>query len=232
MTTTATKSVEALSRLATFAEARLASNTPALTIALSRQAGSRGAEIARAVGERLGWAVYDHELLDRIAQEKGLQRRLLDQLDERTVHWLQSAIASFANSGEALEITYVKTLLQLFATLGKAGHAIIVGRGAAYVLPAATTLRVRVLAPLAVRVANIRRSRGLSAAEAERWVLATDDARRRFVQSNFRTDTADVANYDLVVNSARLGTEAWAQIIAETAKACEAALKRSADRGE
>ena len=38
-----------------------ASAGPALTIALSRQAGAGGTEVARRVGERLGWPVYDRE---------------------------------------------------------------------------------------------------------------------------------------------------------------------------
>jgi len=43
---------------------------PQITIAISRQAGSSGADIARAVGARLGWPVYDHELLTRTPERR------------------------------------------------------------------------------------------------------------------------------------------------------------------
>ena len=48
------------------AEARARQAKPAFTIAISRQSGARGTTTARAVGERLGWAVYDRELVERI----------------------------------------------------------------------------------------------------------------------------------------------------------------------
>ena len=55
----------------------------AFTIALSREAGTYGAAIARQVGDRLGWPVYDSELLRRIADDLGVRRNLLDTVDER-----------------------------------------------------------------------------------------------------------------------------------------------------
>jgi len=59
-----------------------ARRTPRYTIAVSREAGSGGASIAREIGRRLGWAVYDHELLDKISAETGLRTELLESLDE------------------------------------------------------------------------------------------------------------------------------------------------------
>ena len=46
---------------------------PAFTIALSREAGTYGAAIARAVADRLSWPVYDSELMQRIANELGVR---------------------------------------------------------------------------------------------------------------------------------------------------------------
>src|SRR6516162_5248086 len=93
-----------------------------LTIALSRQAGSRGAEIARAAGARLGWPVYDHELLKIIAAEKGLHSRLVEQLDERGVSWLEGIILAFGTREGGREGTYLRALLELFGSLSKIGH--------------------------------------------------------------------------------------------------------------
>ena len=41
-----------------------------LTIAVSRQSGSRGASIAKRVGRKLGWQVVDQELMEFMAQQK------------------------------------------------------------------------------------------------------------------------------------------------------------------
>ena len=46
----------------------VASSLDRLTITLSREAGVPVEAIAQAVAARLGWTVYDHELLERIAE--------------------------------------------------------------------------------------------------------------------------------------------------------------------
>ena len=42
-------------------------STPKLCITISREAGARGSTVARLVGKKLGWTVYDQELLEYIA---------------------------------------------------------------------------------------------------------------------------------------------------------------------
>ena len=44
-------------------------------IAVSRETGAGGGTISRMVGQKLGWKVYDHELLEAIAQPDGASRR-------------------------------------------------------------------------------------------------------------------------------------------------------------
>lgn len=199
---------------------------PRVTIAISRQAGSRGPQIAQAAGARLGWPVYDHELLTRIAEEKGLSRRLLEHLDERRVHWLEQIIAGLSTKTTSpTEGTYLKQLLELVVTLGQVGHCIIVGRGAAYVLPAATTVRVHVVAAHALRVSNVERSQGVSRAEAERWVDKTDAERESFVRSHFHHDFRDLLNHDLVLNAGRYGIDDCADMIVLATRLREAQVK-------
>lgn len=223
VSTTSDRFVEALARLQRFAESASAPRPggPAVTIALSREGGSGGAAIARAVGEKLGWPVYDHELLTRIAEEKGLTARLLEQLDERHMGWLEEMVASFCLQEGSRETTYLRSLLELFAGLSKEGHCVIVGRGSAQVLPAENTLRVRVHAPRAHRVAQIERRLGCSRTEAERWIDRTDRERKRFVEHYFHRDPNDPAGYDLVLNAARLGVSTCADLVAHAAREME-----------
>src|SRR5262249_21197274 len=54
------------------------SEVPAsLTIALSREAGSRGSTIAARAGQKLGWQVYTQELLEYVAQEGAFRQDIL-----------------------------------------------------------------------------------------------------------------------------------------------------------
>jgi cytidylate kinase len=194
-------------------------------VAVAREAGAKGSSVGKAVANRLGWPVYDQELLQHIAQEKGLQTHLLEALDEQYVDWLTGTMRRLCAVPTGDAHSYLKPLLQLFATLTSKGHCVIVGRGAAAVLPAETTLNVRLVAPRAQRIATIQELRGLSAAEAERWVDRTDRERVRFVKEYFHRDPTDPVNYDLVLNAGRLSVDDCARLIVEALHAKEAHLQ-------
>jgi hypothetical protein len=55
------------------------------TIALTREVGARGTTVARELATRLGWQVYDHELLELVAQEMSLRTSLLESVDARNI---------------------------------------------------------------------------------------------------------------------------------------------------
>src|SRR4051812_35661516 len=70
---------------------------PACTVAIMRQAGTPGTSVAREVGARLGWTVYDHELIELIAQEMGLRTSLLESVDEKHQSWLLECAAALSS---------------------------------------------------------------------------------------------------------------------------------------
>ncbi len=198
---------------------------PALTIALSRQAGTPGTSVAREVGARLGWPVYDHELLQRIAQEMGLRVRLLESVDERRQSWLRECIEAFASapvSGKYIsEGAFVRHLVETVLSLGAHGECIIVGRGSAQLLAPQTTLRVRLVAALADRVAAVARRFGLAPKEAEHRVHETERERVQFVRDHFQKDPADPANYDLILNTSRWSVAECAELIIQASHALQ-----------
>src|SRR5579859_1738914 len=65
---------------------------PAFAIALAREAGTQGTAIGQEVSKRLGWHVYDHELLEQIARDMGLRTNLLETVDEKHIGWLQECV--------------------------------------------------------------------------------------------------------------------------------------------
>jgi cytidylate kinase len=186
---------------------------PAFTIAVSREAGTHAAAIAREVGDRLGWPVYDRELLQRIADNMGVRRTLLESVDERHVSWLNECLEGFATVAAVSQSAYVRHLVETLLSLSTHGQCVIVGRGATNVLPLATTLRVRVVAPLDHRIEAVRREHGISPKEAARKVETTDRERSRFVKDHFLIDTAASHNYDLILNVARFARAECADLI-------------------
>ncbi|QEH32843.1 cytidylate kinase [Aquisphaera giovannonii] len=188
---------------------------PSFSVALSREAGSGGLLIAREVGRRLNWPVYDHELLAELARELNVHVDSLEAVDERPQNWLVECLEAFAAGANVTEANYFRVLVRMLLTLGARGECIIVGRGATVVLPPESTLRVRVVASRADRIALIRRERGLDDAGAARYVDATDQERARFLRSHFRKDLADALGYDLILNASRFSVEECAEMVIE-----------------
>ena len=186
---------------------------PPPIIAISRQAGSNASAVARAVGERLGWPVFDRELINKIAEEVKLDSEAVEPHDEHRGSWLTEFLESFSSKVGFNEIAYVRRLRPVLHALASRGECVIVGRGAAQALPAATTLRVRLAGPLDGRIAAVQQRFAATPAEARRRVLETDYHRARFVREYFGKDADDPDLYDLNLNVCRLGAEDCAEII-------------------
>jgi cytidylate kinase len=103
--------------------------------------------------------------------------------------------------------------MRVIGAIGRHGKAIIVGRGANFVLPPENRFRVRIIAPLELRVNRVAETYGVSKKEAKRHVLRTESDRRAFVRKYFHSDIGDPANYDVIFNTGTLSVESAAAAI-------------------
>ena len=194
----------------------------ALTIAISREAGANGHLVARAVAERLHWPVYDRELLKKVAEDMGLRPALLETVDEKKTPWLQEFLETFVSAPAVSERSYARYLLETLASLVDKGECVILGRGAAQLLPEASTLRVRLVGRLEDRVEVIRQRHQCTREAALSWVEQTDRDRARFVQGIFGKDPAALQDYDLVISSSRFSVAESADLIVEALRRLQA----------
>lgn len=190
---------------------------PPPVITISRAFGAEGAAVARAVAERLGFGAWDHEILHAITERTGMTESLLESLDEHARSLLKDIMASVRGEDDAL--TYARQLVQVIHTLAHHGGAVIVGRGAQYVVPPARCLRVRIDAPIEHRAASYAARRGIDQAGARAEVERIDRDRRQFCLQHFGQDPEVLAQYDLVINRASFTIDAAARIIDEAFKA-------------
>ncbi len=188
---------------------------PALTIAVSREPGAGGTTIARAVGARLDWPVYDHELVQRIAEDLGIHANLLESVDEKRVNWIQQCLNDWTSGGVVNDFAYRRELMEGLLSLAAHGECVIVGRGAAQFLAPETTLRVRLVGPLEKRIESVSQRFGASREEAAHRIETTERERNRFVRAYFGKDATDCRLYDLVLNSSRYSVDACANLIVE-----------------
>jgi hypothetical protein len=174
-----------------------------LTVAISREAGSLGSEVGQELGKRLDWPVYDREILQLIAKRAVLRTDLLESIDEQDSDWLGETMRSLGHPHELCRAGYFYHLTKVLAALAAHGKCVIVGRGATSMLPAASTLKLRVIAPWEQRVERIAQQQRVSRSEAEAIAHRIDRERREFVASHFHRDVGDPHEFDLVLNSDR-----------------------------
>jgi cytidylate kinase len=110
-------------------------------------------------------------------------------------------------------------VMKLMLIVAARGDAVLVGRGAGFILPEETTVHVRIVAPLEQRIAYMGQWLRLTRDEAEEEVRARDGRRTAFLSHLFPQNGAEQYRYDLIVNSSRLGEDASAEIILNAVKA-------------
>ena len=98
--------------------------------------------------------------------------------------------------------------MNVVGTIGKHGNAVIIGRGANFILPKERMFRVRVIAPLELRIQNVMQEYGTSEEETKRRVLRTESNRHAFIRKYFNAGIADPENYDFLINTGTLKLDA------------------------
>ena len=182
-------------------------------ITISREPGSGGSLIAREIAERLGLDFFHQEILHEMAKSAKVSTMLLKTLDEKGLSVLQDWISTLVNRNHLWPDQYLKHLMNVIGTIGKHGHAVLVGRGANFILPPEGRFRVRVVAPLEMRIQNVARDFGVSLDVAKRRVLKTDSDRKAFVRKYFNADISSPVIYDLVLNTGTLSLGAAVRAI-------------------
>ena len=183
-------------------------------VTVSREPGSGGRIVAQKLAERLGFVVFHQEVLHEMAKEAKISERVLQSLDERGLSILEDWIASLVDSRHLWPDEYLHHLMHVIGTIGKLGQAVVVGRGANFILPAERRFRVRIIAPRKLRVHHVAREFGLTEKDAERRIIKTESDRQAFVRKYFYADIADPTNYDLVVNTETFNLDRAVDVIA------------------
>ena len=177
-------------------------------ITVSREPGSGGRIIAKRIAELLGLDLFHGEVIQEMAESAQISARLMESLDEKGISFVADWVSTLVNEKHLWPDQYLKHLMKVITTIGKHGSAVIVGRGANFILPSEGTFRIRVLAALDIRVKNVARDYGLPFEEARRRVIQTESERRAFVRKYFHEDIASPVNYDLVINIGSLSIDA------------------------
>lgn len=170
---------------------------PGVILTIARQHGSSGKEIGRIVARELGIPFYYKEMTALAAQESGLDREFISDLNKNAPKLLYNLYLS-------TRVVRLAVIAQhkIIQKIAQNGSCVIVGRAADHVLKGNPQLvRVFIQAPEAYRMARVQEVYGDTPQEARENIRRSDKARAAYYHHISGKRWGDPKDYDLVLDS-------------------------------
>lgn len=184
-----------------------------LIISLGREFGSCGHIIAEELAKRFNVELYDRNILKNIAELKNLDVKELEKYDEIPKNKLFSRnVNGFSNSPEEniarIQFDYIKKKAESGESF------VIVGRCAEEILKEYDCLTtIFILGDMDKKIEHISELYHLSSKEAEQMIIKNNKKRKLYHNHYCKGKWGDSRNYELSINSSRIGIEATTEII-------------------
>lgn len=198
-------------------------------ITVARGFGSGGKDIATRLGEALGIPCYERKILTMASDQSGIDESVFVETDEklRGKH-LANFLRRMPVSGvvEPMEKDFISDVnvfniqADIIRTLANTESCIIVGKCADDILRNySNVISVYIEAPRAACVKSIMEKMHVSEKRANYLIHTTDKYRAKYYSYyTSGKDWTNPTNYDLVLNSDRIGREKCVQLIQEYIK--------------
>jgi len=185
---------------------------PGQIITISRQKGSGGRIIAKALAEKLNITLWGKQILEVIADQSGwdYQAEMFNALDEKAQNIIETFISDFM--GKAAKDSYFHLLPKAIYVIAQ-NDAILLGRGAHLVLQNA--FHVHIKASFETRMKNMIKHEKMSERKATALLRENDKERDTFTREFAKKIGIKnwINNFDLVIGTDRYGVDEATSII-------------------
>ncbi len=188
-------------------------------ISVSREFGSGGHIIAEKIAKDHVLRFYDRHLLDEIANENNVQVEVLEKYDEKPRNaFLSRRVGAFSNSMEEILAEMQFDYIRKKADSGES--FVIVGRCAETVLSGHSGLiSIFVVGDDEAKLKRVEQVYKLNSNEAILKMKRHDKKRRQYHNRHSSFRWGDSRNYDLCINSSKLGLDRTAEALEDYIKA-------------
>jgi len=210
-------------------------------ITISRQFGAAGVPVGRALADRFKAEFLDRAIVAQVALRSGIPEKELQSYDERLPGLWQRIASALATSSPEVTMPAIPyehlpslsthdRLVQITRTVieeaAERGNAVIVGRGAAFILrsrPEVLNVQLHASLPariryLLARVEEIPPDTRPDERSLEGLCRSIDDARAEYIRRLYGVDWLDATHYDLTVDTGRLGVQRTVDLIENVAR--------------
>ena len=184
-----------------------------ILISISREYGSRGREIAIKVAEDMGLPLYDRNILEEIAREKGTDPKNFQDIDEKPRNKLLTRrVKGHSNSMEEnlaqMQFEYLQKKAdsgESFVVLGRCSETVLKGREG--------LVSIFVTGEKEAKIQHIMDKFSIPKEDAVAKIYKHDINRKRYHNHYSDFKWGDSRNYDMCINSSRLGPQGTAEVL-------------------
>lgn len=188
-------------------------------VVIEREYGSGGTGIGKLLSEKTGIPCYGVEILEAVSQNMNIPVSEIEKYEESVTNSFLYSLYAFGkmneNSDDLLsneDRVFVEEQ-KLIKEYAMQGSAIFVGRCAAAALGLDKVLSVFIHADKEIRRQRAVKEYGIAENSSESVMAKFDKKRKSYYSANTRKKWTDRDNYQLILDSGKLGIEACVQII-------------------
>ena len=186
-----------------------------IIISISREYGSEGRTIAEQIVKDMGLLFYDRNMLDEIAKEQGFDPAAFAGVDEKPRNKLLSRrVKGYSN---ATEDNLAQMQFEFLRKKAASGESFVVlGRCSETILKEYDSLvSIFVTGNKDRKLKHVMEKFSLSETAAAAKIAKHDAYRRRYHNHYSDFKWGDSRNYDVCINSSRIGVEGTAKLLEE-----------------
>ena len=175
-------------------------------ITISRQVGSLGDEIGKAVADKLGYEYIEKTKISEVLSDQGFSASDVDKYDEKKPSIWQSISIQKKKFSHIVRAAIYE--------IAARDNVVIVGRGGQAILgDLPGTIHVRIIASYATRVGRLMKQKGFDEDEAEEFIRQKDQDSSGYINAYFDADWDDSDLYDIVINTRIMTLDTGVEII-------------------
>ncbi len=186
-----------------------------VVITIARQYGSGGKTVGEMLAKEIGIPFYNDNLLKMASEESGISEQLFRQLDEKLKNSLFNRVSLDIYTGELIppessDFVSEKNLFnyqaEIIKRLAKTQSCVIIGRAADFILKDyPNVVSVFVHGSKEFNLARAMEYNSMTEEEMKKFIVKTDKYRADYYKHYTGREWTDARNYDLCLNSSKLG---------------------------
>jgi cytidylate kinase len=212
-------------------------------ITISKEHGAGGKQISQNIARALSYELVDKAMIVKVAQNAKVTAEKVEKYDQEGYDSMSKYLNNMllANpslySGLGFELPmagpgmlpagydffdaeqYLKFTQTVMENLYNKGNVVLVGRGSqVFLSDRPGCLHLKISAPLDYRIKRVMEKKGITEKEAKDVIHKRDKARSSYIRDFYQQDWNDVSLYHLIVNTAKMKTEAIVATVKEAIK--------------